>query len=139
MAYTLIHNGTLIDGNGGAPVADGAVLVEDHVIRAVGRVDTIQMFHQQGKGALEDIGALVVVEAGAAWNGIDKALVAVDQALPRGGVATAAGDHQGGVVTFVVAFSGRIDHLRYVFQWRASSCAMLLAIAIVLYIHRRGP
>ena len=36
MSYTLIHNGTLIDGNGGAPVADGAVLVEGAVIRAVG-------------------------------------------------------------------------------------------------------
>ena len=29
MTYTLIHNGTLIDGNGGAPIKDGAVLVED--------------------------------------------------------------------------------------------------------------
>jgi imidazolonepropionase-like amidohydrolase len=37
MTYTLIHNGTLIDGNGGAPVRDGAVLVQDNRIRAVGR------------------------------------------------------------------------------------------------------
>ncbi len=37
MSYLLIHNGTLIDGNGGAPVADGAVLVQDNVIRAAGR------------------------------------------------------------------------------------------------------
>lgn len=37
MSYTLIHNGTLLDGNGGAPVADAAVLVQDDRIRAVGR------------------------------------------------------------------------------------------------------
>ena len=37
MGYTLIHNGTLIDGNGGPPVADAALLVQDNVIRAVGR------------------------------------------------------------------------------------------------------
>ncbi len=37
MTYTLIHNGALIDGNGGAPVRDGAVLVQDDRIRAVGR------------------------------------------------------------------------------------------------------
>ena len=43
MAYTLIHNGTLVDGNGGAPVADGAVLVEDNTIRAVGRKVDIRL------------------------------------------------------------------------------------------------
>jgi imidazolonepropionase-like amidohydrolase len=37
MTYFLIHNGTLIDGNGGAPVRDGAVLVQDNRIRAAGR------------------------------------------------------------------------------------------------------
>lgn len=37
MTYTLIHNGTLIDGNGGAPIKDGAVLVRDNLIRAAGR------------------------------------------------------------------------------------------------------
>ena len=37
MSYTLIHNGTLIDGNGGTPVADAAVLIQDEHIRAVGR------------------------------------------------------------------------------------------------------
>lgn len=36
MTYTLIHNGTLIDGNGGAPTAEGAVLVQDDRIRWVG-------------------------------------------------------------------------------------------------------
>jgi imidazolonepropionase-like amidohydrolase len=36
MTYSLIHNGTLIDGNGGAPVRDGAVLVQDNRIHAVG-------------------------------------------------------------------------------------------------------
>ena len=28
MTLTLIHNGTLIDGNGGKPVADGALLID---------------------------------------------------------------------------------------------------------------
>jgi imidazolonepropionase-like amidohydrolase len=37
MSYRLIHNGTLVDGNGGAPIDDGAVLVQDNVIRAAGR------------------------------------------------------------------------------------------------------
>lgn len=36
MTYTLIHNGTLIDGNGGAPIKGGAVLVQDNRIRSVG-------------------------------------------------------------------------------------------------------
>ena len=36
MSYTLFQNGTLIDGNGGAPVLDAAVLVEDNVIVQVG-------------------------------------------------------------------------------------------------------
>lgn len=36
MTYTLIHNGTLIDGTGRAPVTDAAVLLEDNRIRAVG-------------------------------------------------------------------------------------------------------
>ena len=37
MTYTLIHNGALIDGHGGAPIKDGAVLVQNDRIRAVGR------------------------------------------------------------------------------------------------------
>jgi len=36
VGYTLIYNGTLIDGNGNAPVKDGAVLIEGNKIRAVG-------------------------------------------------------------------------------------------------------
>ena len=43
MAHVLIHNGTLIDGNGGTPVADGAVLLQDNVIRAVGRKADIRL------------------------------------------------------------------------------------------------
>ena len=34
--YILIHNGTLIDGNGGEPVAETAVLVKENRIHAVG-------------------------------------------------------------------------------------------------------
>lgn len=37
MTFLLIHNATLIDGNGGEPMADAAVLVKDNTIQAVGR------------------------------------------------------------------------------------------------------
>ena len=37
MGYTLLHNGTLIDGRGGEPIRDGAVLLHDKKIQAVGR------------------------------------------------------------------------------------------------------
>ena len=37
MTYTLIHNGTLIDGTGAAPVRDAAVLLRDQRIQSVGR------------------------------------------------------------------------------------------------------
>ncbi|TVR19360.1 MAG: amidohydrolase family protein [Anaerolineaceae bacterium] len=41
MQKTYIHNGTVIDGNGGAPIKDGAVLIEGNQIIAVGAaVDT---------------------------------------------------------------------------------------------------
>lgn len=36
MTYTLIRNGTLIDGHGGEPLADAAVLIEDNRVLAVG-------------------------------------------------------------------------------------------------------
>ena len=36
MSYTLIHNGILIDGNGGDPIIDGAVLIEGQHIVAAG-------------------------------------------------------------------------------------------------------
>ena len=41
MAYTLIRNGTLIDGTGAPPVAHAAVLLRDNRIHAVGTPDTI--------------------------------------------------------------------------------------------------
>lgn len=37
MSYTLVHNGTLIDGHGRDPLPKGAVLVKDNQIQAVGR------------------------------------------------------------------------------------------------------
>lgn len=43
MSYTLIHNGTLLDGNGGAPVTDAAVLVQDDRIAAVGRKAEVRL------------------------------------------------------------------------------------------------
>ena len=36
MSYTLIHNGTLIDGNGGAPLPNGSILIKDEQIIKVG-------------------------------------------------------------------------------------------------------
>ena len=41
MGYTLIHNGTLIDGNGRSPLKNAAVLVQGNKITAVGRKDDI--------------------------------------------------------------------------------------------------
>ena len=41
MAYTVILNGTLIDGNGGPPLPDAAVLVKDNHIQAAGRKSDI--------------------------------------------------------------------------------------------------
>src|SRR5262245_13553001 len=43
MVYTLIHNGTLIDGNGGKPLQEAAVLVEDSRIRSVGPMRSITL------------------------------------------------------------------------------------------------
>jgi len=43
MAYTLIHNGTLIDGMGGQPLPDGAVLIEDNRIEAAGLQNALSL------------------------------------------------------------------------------------------------
>ena len=43
MAFTLVRNGTLIDGNGGKPIPNAAVLIEDNRIRSVGRADSISL------------------------------------------------------------------------------------------------
>lgn len=51
---TLIHNGTLIDGNGGAPILNAAVLVEGNVIKAVGSVNAIR---QAVNGPVNEINA----------------------------------------------------------------------------------
>ncbi|MFC7393756.1 metal-dependent hydrolase family protein [Scopulibacillus cellulosilyticus] len=42
MTYTLIKNGTLIDGNGGQPLANAAVLIKDNRIEAVGKLSEIK-------------------------------------------------------------------------------------------------
>ncbi|MBI1257794.1 MAG: amidohydrolase family protein [Chloroflexi bacterium] len=47
MAYTLVRNGTLIDGNGGTPIKNAAVLIEDNKIRAVGTADSIRLPNAQ--------------------------------------------------------------------------------------------
>lgn len=43
MSFSLIRNGTLIDGSGGAPVANAAVLIEDNHIRAVGAANSLAL------------------------------------------------------------------------------------------------
>jgi imidazolonepropionase-like amidohydrolase len=43
MSLSLIRNGTLIDGRGGSPVPNAAVLIEDNRIRAVGRADSLSL------------------------------------------------------------------------------------------------
>ncbi|HMK54262.1 MAG TPA: amidohydrolase family protein [Methanobacteriaceae archaeon] len=43
MGYTLIHNGTLIDGKGGQPVPDGGVLIQDDIIMDVGPLESIKL------------------------------------------------------------------------------------------------
>ena len=42
MPYTVIHNATIIDGSGGEPLADGALLIRDDRIAAVGPARDIQ-------------------------------------------------------------------------------------------------
>ncbi len=54
MAFTLIRNGTLIDGNGGEPVAGAAVLLEDNLIRAAGPEAAVQL---PGDGEVAEIDA----------------------------------------------------------------------------------
>lgn len=36
MSYTLIKNGTLINGNGGKPIKNAAVLIKNNIIIAAG-------------------------------------------------------------------------------------------------------
>ncbi|WP_170006172.1 metal-dependent hydrolase family protein [Bacillus fonticola] len=43
MTYKLIKNGTLIDGNGGQPIVDAAVLVNGNRIETVGKVGEMQV------------------------------------------------------------------------------------------------
>lgn len=43
MAFSLIRNGTLIDGNGGLPVSNAAVLIEDNRIRAAGPASQLSL------------------------------------------------------------------------------------------------
>jgi imidazolonepropionase-like amidohydrolase len=40
--FTLIHNGTLIDGNGGQPLIHSAILIENNVITAVGSASYVR-------------------------------------------------------------------------------------------------
>ena len=51
---TLIHNGTLIDGNGGTPILNAAVLVEGNIIKAVGSANAVR---QAANGPIAEINA----------------------------------------------------------------------------------
>lgn len=43
MTYTLIHNGTLIDGTGATPIPNAAILIEDGRLKSVGTFDTLTL------------------------------------------------------------------------------------------------
>lgn len=43
MTYTLLHNGTIIDGTGSKPIANGAVLIKDSRIQQVGHKSDIRL------------------------------------------------------------------------------------------------
>lgn len=43
MKYTLIHNGTLIDGTGQAPLSDAVVLIKDNIIEYAGDFDSLEL------------------------------------------------------------------------------------------------
>lgn len=43
MSLTMIHNGTLIDGNGGPPVPDAAVLIDEKRVVAAGRKQEVRI------------------------------------------------------------------------------------------------
>jgi imidazolonepropionase-like amidohydrolase len=43
MTYSLIHNGTVIDGNGRSPLKNGAVLIRDNKIEQVGRKSDLRL------------------------------------------------------------------------------------------------
>jgi imidazolonepropionase-like amidohydrolase len=58
MAHTLIHNGTVIDGNGGPPISNGAVLVEDNRIVAVDRAGRID--HPDGATSIDARGGTIM-------------------------------------------------------------------------------
>jgi imidazolonepropionase-like amidohydrolase len=47
MAQIRIQNGTIINGNGGQPISNGVLLIEDNRIKAVGRAADIPMSDQQ--------------------------------------------------------------------------------------------
>ncbi|WAA08545.1 metal-dependent hydrolase family protein [Fervidibacillus albus] len=49
MTYTLIENGTLIDGNGGEPIENAAVLIKDNKIIAAGHLNDIPQVNGEVK------------------------------------------------------------------------------------------
>nr|WP_243686899.1 hypothetical protein [Methanobacterium formicicum] len=49
MVYLFIHNGTLIDGNGGKPLENAGVLIKDQQIIAAGVEDSIKHPHEKNQ------------------------------------------------------------------------------------------
>lgn len=43
MTYILVENGTLIDGHGGEPIKNAAVLIKDNIIQSVGPKDKVEI------------------------------------------------------------------------------------------------
>lgn len=59
MSFTLIQNGTLIDGNGGNPLADAAVLIEEDRIKAVERMADIPL-PEEGVSRIDADGGFIL-------------------------------------------------------------------------------
>ncbi len=49
MTYTLIYNGTLIDGTGGMPIPNAVILIKDNQIIDIGTEDSIYLPEKEVK------------------------------------------------------------------------------------------
>src|SRR5215213_4153482 len=57
-------------------------------------LDLLKALDELSKNALEDIGRLLLIQPGVERDGINQSLIAIDQLLPSGRIATAAGQYQ---------------------------------------------
>ena len=100
MAFSLIRNGTLIDGNGGAPLPHAAVLIEDNRIRALGPQNSIPLPDSN----------ITEIDAGGADAGLKQAVETGVVAGPRMQISIAVLTITGGHVDFWMR-SGNEFHL----------------------------